>query len=176
MKIDDFKKNIRFSHEYSCCGSNIYLSNLSVKKGFLGNAITYSTLAFVVLNEKAVEIKGVLDSIVDSVLKSSETDKIKIHLNCIIFSDYMDKFSYQSIAIPRNLKYRNMNNQFCILNLATGEAFFNPDSIENGVLTERLSALKKKYNTSEINAIQIELGNIIDILTEIMNNKRRHGN
>jgi hypothetical protein len=71
-------------------------------------------------------------------------------------------------------KYRNMNNIFCILDSNTWEVYFNPNKIENKVITERLKFLKLEYdkkmpmtNDVEKRIVQ-EIHHIYDILTIIL--------
>jgi hypothetical protein len=91
-------------------------------------------------------IKNICDFLIKKFIeKSHPYNKISIKTNWYIFNNYIDENNFNKINLKENIFYKNMINTFAVINNMNGEIFFNPQKIENKVISERMKFLYTEY-------------------------------
>jgi len=175
--INYFIKHLNCSHEYSYENSKIYIGikkekiNIFKKKKYW--------ISIIISNENDIinNIKNICDYILKIFLENIN-NKLFIDANIFIFNDIVDVNMYKKLDIKDNIRYNNMYNRFVLMNNYTGELYFNPEKIENKVISERIKFLYKYFKTEnpmdeeKENQFNIEIKNFIDVLEIVLKDSK----
>jgi hypothetical protein len=144
MIIDYFIQCFENRLEYNY--NNIKI-NISLKKKKITVFKICKYIISIIIETDCNEIKNICDFIIDRFFKESYLyGKISIIANWYIFNNTINKNQFHKINTKDNKNYRKMFNTFCLINNITGELFFNPDKIENDVISNRMTFLYNEYN------------------------------
>lgn len=148
MLIDYFIKNIGNYKEY-------YFRDFKIIIGIKNDKISFfkkHKYWLLILTENDLdstnEIIDICDYIMDIFLKTFPNNKIEIFSNWYIFSNTADQIVFNNINNENTKKYKFITNKFVLINSLTGETFFNPEKIENNVLSKRISFLVNEYKNA----------------------------
>ena len=171
--IELFIKGLKNRAEYYYNGKKVNIG-FNRKEGSLFGMKKYK-ISIILENGLLHEIKNVSDYIIDELSKKS---KISITANWYIFSNDVDKQHFYNLNTDEHKNYRKMFNNFCLINNGTGELFFNPEKVENNVLSERVKHLFSEYrryyplSIENEELLTKEAGYLYDILEIVLTNSR----
>jgi hypothetical protein len=171
MIFDYLIKYFNVSQEYIFNDIKIIIRIKKEKTSLFKNKKYFISIIVDSDNEIIMNIENIFDFLIEKINeKSHECKKISIHSNWYIFSNLMNVNDFYKINIKKYIRYKNMVNTFALINKTTGEIFFNPEKIENRVLSERMKFLNNDYqknypldNEEEI-AFSKEIKDLFDIL------------
>jgi len=175
MIIDYFIKNIKSPQEYFIGNSKVIIGVKKEKITLFKNKKLWLSLVIIDENDITYNIKNICEYFINK-FKENEypNKKISLDINWYIFSNIVNKFLYEKIDTKDNKKYKNMYNRFVLINNINGEIFFNPDKIENNVISKRMKYLYNYYqnenpmNEEKEKQFSIEVMHIFDVLETVI--------
>ncbi|MDR0322555.1 MAG: hypothetical protein LBI28_13740 [Treponema sp.] len=178
MIIDYFIKNLKDSQEYLCKDIRVIIEIKKDKLTLFKNKKYWISIIIIDENEVTRDIKNICDFLIEKFLEKSYPNiKLSIDSNWYIFSNVVSKDIYYKINIKENIRYKNMINRFALINNINGEIFFNPDKIENNVLSARMKFIYNNYQTEyplneeKEKLFSKEITDIFEVLEIILNDK-----
>jgi hypothetical protein len=178
MIIDYFNKYLKNSQEYLCKDIRIIIEIKKDKLTLFKNKKYWISIIIIDENEVTSNIKNICDFLIEKLYeKLNPNIKLLIDANWYIFSNVVSKNIYYKIDIKENIRYKNMINRFVLINNINGEIFFNPDKIENNVISDRMKFIYNNYqmeyplNEEKDKLFSKEITDIFEILEMILYKK-----
>jgi hypothetical protein len=178
MIMNYFVKHLKNHLEYNYNGIKI---NIGFKKKKMTLFKICKYIISIVIEADCNEIKNIFDFIINEFFKESYLyGKISIIADWYIFNNEINKNQFYKINTNDNKNYRKMFNTFCLINNITGELFFNPDSMENNVISDRMKFIYNEYNKEfplnidKENIFSIEILHLYQVLDVVLNDMNKN--
>jgi len=144
---DYFIKCFNSFQEYIYNDIKIIISIKKEKISLFKNKKYYISIIIDSDNEIISNMENVLNFLISIFNeKTHEYNRISIYSIWYIFTNTINENDFYKIKKKENIHYKNMVNTFAIINKINGEIFFNPEKIENRVISDRMKFLYNEYN------------------------------
>jgi len=145
--INYFIKNLKSSQEYFYNNTKIIIEIKNEKLSIFKLKKYWISVIIIDDNEILNNFTNICDFLINTFLENiCPNNKFKIISNWYIFRKIIEKNMFYKINVKNNIKYKNLNNAFVLINDLNGEIFFDPESKTNKIFSERMKFLYNEYN------------------------------
>jgi len=178
--MDYLIKCLNFSQEYLFEDIRIAIKIKKEKSSLFGIKKYYISVITEIDNEMIPNIENTFNFLLGKFgEKSYEYKKFLIYSNWYIFNKSINEKDFYEINQKGNIYYKNIVNRFVVVNKTNGEIYFEPNKIQNRVISERMKFLYNEYNkefplNSEKETIfSREFKHLFDVLEIAINDIKR---
>jgi hypothetical protein len=178
--MDYLIKCLNFSQEYFFDNIRIAIKIKNEKLSLFKIKKYYITIITEIDNGSISNIENIFDFVIGKFdEKSHEYKRLLIYSNWYIFNNSINDKNFYEINQKGNIHYKNMINRFAIINKTDGEIYFDPNKIQNRVISERMKFLYTEYNKEfPLNAeketiFSREFKGLFDVLEVVINDMKK---
>ena len=181
MIIDYFIRNLDFPQECTYKNMKIIFDIKKERITIFKKRKYWITIVTEIKDFNNYELENIMNFIIEKISdKTYVNNKTLIKANWFIFTETFSENIFYEINVNKNIHYNCMLNKFSLISNLNGEILFNPEKIENKVISARMkflwNSLRKEYplDKEKDKLFLKEVKGVLNVLEKILNDLKQN--